>query len=228
MRKISICFFSLIFAVLPVNARGGKDDGEAKEEAPLYGGTYVSLDLFNPVSHFLGTRFVQGEAAVDVNIKNAFFPVIELGYGGVSYDNGEGLDYKSSAPYFRVGLNYNTMAKKLRENHFYIGARYGFSAFKYDIRSNGLIDPVWSAPITYDRLGQKAFGQWIELVAGVRVQIKNNFMMGWSVRLKRMIGNVSNGDNEAWYIPGYGYNGTTAYGATYSIIYKFSASKKTK
>lgn len=227
MRTISICFFSLFLILLPIKAKDDKPKEEA-EPIPTYGGTYLNVDLFNPISHFLGTRFIQGEASVDVNIKNTIFPIIELGYGGVNYDNGDGLAYKSAAPFVRIGLNYNTMAKKRRENHFYIGVRYGFSAFKYDITSHGLSDPVWPDDIDFTRLGQKSFGQWIELVAGIRVQIKGNFMMGWSIRLKRLISNTNHGDNEAWYVPGYGYSGTTAYGATYSIIYKFNPRKRDK
>lgn len=227
MRKIFICFFSLILAFVSASAKDDKKE-DKDEEIPLYGGTYLNVDLFNPVSHFLGTRFIQGEVSVDVNLKNMIFPIIEVGYGGVNYDNSEGLAYQSSAPYFRIGVNYNTMAKKRRENHFYIGLRYAFSSFKYDITSNGLTDPVWPDEIEFNRIGQKSFGQWIELVAGIRVQIKNNFMMGWSVRMKRLINSTNHGDNEAWYIPGFGYSSTTAYGATYSLIYKFNASKSRK
>lgn len=232
MKIIYICFFSLLlFFISPAysqNSKKAKDKKESEEVIPFYQGTYVSIDVFNPISHFLGTRFIQGEASVDVNLKNMFFPVFEFGYGGVDYSNDSGLSYKSSAPYFRIGVNYNTMAKKKRENHFYIGARYGMSSFKYDIVSNGLVDEIWQTPIEFNRIGMKSFAHWIELVAGVRVQIVNNFMMGWSVRMGRLISSQGHGDNEPWYIPGYGYSSTSSFGATYTLTYKFDIKKLKK
>lgn len=236
MRRIFICFFSLIvfnlcfssflFAQDNKNSKGQKEDDT--EKTVIYRGTYASLDLLNPAMSLLGTKYLQGEVAVDVNLKNMFFPVAEIGYGNVSYKNDQGLTYKSRAPYFRVGLNYNVMAKKGTESHFYIGLRYGLSSFNYDITSQGLTDPVWPGEIDFNRSGKNAFAQWIELVAGVRVQIVRNFMMGWSVRLRREVSKSVFDDHEPWYIPGYGYSGTTSIGATYSLIYKFNIKSQNK
>lgn len=231
MSRISSCFFSFLLLFLPATAEAKADKAESEAEeapTPIYQGTYVSVDLLNPISHLIGTRFMQYEIAADVNLKNRFFPIIELGYGHVNNSSDNGLTYKSHAPYCRVGLNYNTMAKKKRESHFYAGVRYGFSRYQYDIHSSGLQDPVWNAPISFDRAGMKTFSHWLELVIGIRVQIKSNFMMGWSVRLKRALSLGDHGDNAPWYIPGYGYNAATAYGGTYSIIYKFDINRNKK
>lgn len=236
MRRIYICFFSLIvfsLCLVPdLFAQNGKKDKlkneEDAEKTEIYQGTYASLDLLNPAMSLFGTKYIQGEAAVDVNLKNMFFPIAEIGYGNVKYTNNQGLTYKSGAPYFRVGLNYNVMAKKGTESHFYVGLRYGLSAFSYDITSQGLTDPVWPGEIEFDRSGRNAFAQWIELVAGVRVQLVRNFMMGWSVRLRREVSKSVFEDHEPWYIPGYGYSGTTSIGATYSLIYKFNVKSRNK
>lgn len=227
MRTISIYFFSILI-ILSLPAFSQEKEKKEEDKSPLYQGTYVSLDVLNPFLKFINTEYIQAEASVDVNLKNMFYPVAEIGYGTVNYSNDNGLSYKSKAPFYRIGINYNIMNKKKSENHFYIGARYGLCGIKYDITSNGLKDPVWGTVTEFNRTGQKSFSHWIELVAGVRVQIYKNFMMGWSARLKRTISTKINGDNEPWYIPGYGYSGTTNIGMTYSIIYKINLTGKRK
>lgn len=227
MKTIYSCFFSLLFIVLAIPAHSqttaeNSNTPDEKEKEQIYQGTYVTLDVLNPFLKFINTEYVQAEAAVDINLKYAFYPVAEIGYGTVNYSSDNGLSYKSSAPFYRIGLNYNIMSKKKSENHFYVGIRYGLCSMKYDITSNNLKDPIWDSNIEFNRTNMSSFSHWIELGAGVRVQIYKNFMMGWSARLKRTISTKTNGDNEPWYIPGYGYSSTTSIGMTYSITYKFN------
>ena len=58
-----------------------KKDTDA-EAFPLYNGVTVSVDLWGIGSKVLGGDFLSSEVAVDVNLKNRFFPIVELGYGG--------------------------------------------------------------------------------------------------------------------------------------------------
>jgi len=54
-----------------------------KEVFPLYNGTFVGVDLYGIGSKAFGGDFLNSEVSVDVNLKNRFFPVVELGYGEV-------------------------------------------------------------------------------------------------------------------------------------------------
>ena len=73
---------------------------EVDEEAfPLYNGVTVSVDLWGIGSKAFGSDFLSSEVAVDVNLKNRFFPIVELGYGGTDAWNDNGTHYKSNAPY---------------------------------------------------------------------------------------------------------------------------------
>jgi hypothetical protein len=88
------------------------------------------------------------------------------------------------------------MYKKQRENHLFVGFRYGASSFNYDVETTPLQDPIWpgqtsnpdivdgiwGGSLPYRHTGLKGSMQWFELVAGVRVQIFKDFMMGWTVR----------------------------------------------
>ncbi len=97
-----------------------KRDQKKKEVAeidtiPLYNGTYVGVDLYGVGSKLLGGDFMSSEVSVAVNLKNKFIPTIEFGMGGTDTWSETGIHYKSKmAPFFRIGVDYNTMAKKKR------------------------------------------------------------------------------------------------------------------
>ena len=140
-----------------------------------------------------------------------------------------GIHYKSAAPYFRVGADYNVV-----KEYLYVGLRYGFSSFKYDISSTpfsdpiyggsmanpGLIDGIWGGSVPYHYNGLKSNMQWLELVAGVNVQIYKSFYMGWTLRFKfKTAGSISEHGNP-WYVPGFGEYDSSNIGITYTLIYK--------
>ena len=59
-----------------------------------------------------------------------------------------------------------------------------------------------------------------EIGAGIKVEIAKGFKMGWSVRYKARINVVNSGNSNVGYIPGFGKNRHTCFGATYSLIYE--------
>ena len=121
---------------------------EVDEEAfPLYNGVSVSVDLWGIGSKAFGSDFLSSEVAVDVNLKNRFFPIVELGYGGTDAWNDNGTHYKSNAPYFRIGMNYNALFKKKFKNYLFVGLRYAMSSFKYDIATLSVDDPIYGGGI---------------------------------------------------------------------------------
>ena len=182
-----------------------KRDQKKKEVAeidtiPLYNGTYIGVDLYGIGSKLLGGDFMSSEVSVAVNLKNKFIPTFEFGMGGTDTWNETGIHYKSKmAPFFRIGVDYNTMAKKKEKNSYlYAGLRYAFSSFKYDVSTMPADDPIWGdavgnpslgdgywgGSVPFSHLGMKGSVQWLEIVLGVKVRIYKNFNMGWSVRMK--------------------------------------------
>ena len=202
---------------------------------PFYNGTYIGVDLYGIGSKILGGDLLSSEINVAVNLKNMFLPTVDVGFGTTDSWSDTGIHYKSSAPFFRIGVDYNTMAKKKEKNSFlYVGLRYGFSHMKYDISSLAIQDPafggemgnpsqedgIWGGSVPYDHPGQKATMQWFEFVAGVRVQIYKSFYMGWAVRMKyKLSASVSEYGNP-WMVPGFGKYNSNNMGVTYSLIYK--------
>ena len=208
---------------------------EPKEIVPLYNGTYIGVDLYGIGSKLLGGDLLSSEINVAVNLKNMFLPTVDVGFGTTDSWSDTGIHYKSSAPFFRIGVDYNTMAKKKEKNSYlYVGLRYAFSSFKYDVSTLPANDPIWGdvignpsleddywgGSVPFSHLGMKGSVQWLEIVLGVKVRIYKNFNMGWSVRMKYKT-KASIGEYGApWYVPGYGKYKSHNMGITYSLIYK--------
>lgn len=220
-----ISLAALLVLSIPLSAQTQKQIKQPlkvfKENIPLYNGTFVGVDLFGIGSKAFGGNSISSEVSVDVSLKNRFFPIAEVGFGKTDMDK-NGISYQSSAPYFRLGMNYNLMYKKNNLSHIYIGARYGFSSLSYDVKGPALTDDIYptsnNTPFVYN--GEKTNAHWMELLFGIRAQVHKNFLMGWSLRYKARISVKENEHSTPEYIPGFGNNKSTNFGATYSLIYK--------
>lgn len=213
-----------------------KDKPVEIDTIPLFNGAYIGVDLYGPGSKLLGGDFMSSEVSLAVNLKNKFIPTVEFGMGATDTWNETGIHYKSkAAPFFRIGLDYNTMAKKKEKNSYlYAGLRYAFSSFKYDVSTMPADDPIWGdvignpslgddywgGSVPFDHKGMKASVQWLEIVVGVKVRIYKNFNMGWSVRMKYKTSASTGEYGDPWYVPGYGKFKSNNMGITYSLIYK--------
>lgn len=245
--NITISLLLLFFIGLPIQAQQPRSTPTPKRDQikkaevvvdsiPFYNGTYIGVDLYGPGSKMLGGDFLSSEISVGVNLKNKFIPTVEIGFGSTDTWGENGIHYKSNtSPFFRIGADYNTMAKKKEKNSYlYAGLRYGFTSFKYDVSSMpfddpiwgdqianpGLTDGIWGGGASYDHLGMKATVQWLELVVGVKVKVYKSFYMGWALRMKYKISDSISEYGAPWYVPGYGKYKSNNMGITYSLIYK--------
>lgn len=190
------------------------------DSVPVFQGISLSLDAVGPGGAVLGSDFTYAEAAIEVNLLNRFFPIVEIGYGSTDATNEDTeLHYKTAAPYFRIGANYNVQHKKKLPGYIFAGARLAYSAFSYDVDGPSMADPVWGGEIPFHFTGIKSHALWGEVMAGVRAQVYKNFHMGWSFRYKVRLNVKETPNSSPWYIPGYGANGSTKFGVTYNLIY---------
>src|SRR3712207_508197 len=116
----------------------------------------VSADIVGPIQMAV-SDYGQFEVQARVDLKDKYFPVVELGYGKADADEPSShIHYTSKAPYFRIGCDYNMMRNKHDRYRIYLGARYGYSNFKFDIEHPGIVDPVWHNNVPYGVKGDKA------------------------------------------------------------------------
>lgn len=227
-RQIStyiIALLTLSSLIAPLQGHAQEKKILTKEEwkaTPLYQGTMVGIDVAGLASKILGSDITSTEASVMINLKNRFFPVAELGFGSINTTNEEtDIHYKASAPYFRVGMDYNVFYQKpYLPGYFTVGLRYGFSTFEYDVVAPPLTDPNWghtSVPVSYE--GVKTNVSWGELAVGLKANVFKGFYMGFSARYRVRLSMKKNENSEPYYTPGFG-KGKTNIGIAYHIVYQ--------
>ena len=214
---ISSVTVSLLLA-LPSHAQQPlSTEMEEGDSVPFLKGFAVSVDLVGPIQRLLGD-YGQLEAALRVNLHDQYFPIVEVGIGNAKHDDVvTHISYKSTAPYFRLGMDYNLLKDKHDIYRIYGGGRYALSYFKYDISHPGVIDPIWKTEVPYGANGVKCHYHWLEFSIGVDAKIWGPFHMGWSVRYRRRLIYDSGSLGNVWYVPGYGESGKTCLGGTFNL-----------
>lgn len=211
-----------------------KKDAQDEVYYPLYNGVSVGVDLWGSGSKLLGGDFLSMEVIVDVNLKNRFFHIAEIGYGSTDTWSENGIHYKSSAPYFRIGMDYNTLFKKKFDHKLLVGLRYGATSFKYDVEAPSVSDPIfggslgnpnlvdniWGGSLPFNYKGMKGSMQWLEFCVGIRAHVLDALYMGWSIRFKFRMSSSPDEHGDPWYVPGYGKYGSNTMGVTYTITCK--------
>ena len=201
---------------------------------PLYNGLSIGMELWGIGNHALGGDFLSSEVAMDINLKNRYLPTLELGYGRTNSWGEKGIHYKSSAPYFRIGMDYNTLYKKKHGHLLLVGLRYGVSSLEYDIEAMEVNDPVyggtidnpnlkddiWKGSLPYSHKGMKGSMQWAEFCVGLRAHVWKALSMGWSLRFKFKLFATSGQYGNLWYMPGFGKYDSNTLGVAYTITYK--------
>lgn len=232
MKKKSISTYIIALLTLssliatPVHAQSKPNKPLTAEEwkaTPLYQGTMVGIDIAGIASKAFGSDITSTEAYATVNLKNRFFPVAELGYGSIdTTDDETDIHYKASAPYVRLGMDYNVFyLKPYLPGYFTVGLRYGFTSFKYDVTSPPLTDPNWEGiTVPLDYQGVKTNVGWAEAVVGLKAQVYKGFHIGFSVRYKMRLSMTKHENSEPYYIPGFGRGEKSNIGITYNLSYQ--------
>lgn len=196
---------------------------------PLLAGVSVSANL---AGAFLKTFTSSGtyEAALRLNFRNKYFPIVELGLGSANQTSETTqLHYQTSAPFGRIGLDYNLKRDKLSKNRVFVGARYGFSAFNYDLSGTPVQDTHWKTerPFQFRSISDNV--HWGELVFGLETSLWRFVHLGWSVRYQMRLYEHNTEIGRAWHVPGFGRNDESShfYG-TFQLVFDLTHFKKPK
>lgn len=200
-----------------------------KDSTQIYNGWSAHVDIASPLMGLaIDKGVLTGEASVDVNLSNRFFPILEMGYGTVNSQVTNGSTYSASAPFVRLGMNFNLLKSKDKNgnltphrNYAYLGMRYGMSLVNYQLTNVPITRGYWNENQLLSLDGKNAYAGWGELVAGVRVDMAKGFTMGWSVRMKLFLHTSLDEKQLLWYVPGYGNSSGNTFTLNYTLGYTY-------
>lgn len=193
-------------------------------DSAVYQGIQIKLDILNSILEPARTHgnMQTYEAAMNVRLKNRFYPTIELGYSGGKATI-EPTTYQGYGGFVRLGMDLNTMKKNQNLPHaLLVGLRIATAYQQYDLTQVKMNDTFWGEMPYKDFTQQTHCDAWGEVVAGCHVNIASGLMMGWYIRLKLLITRTEkNNGPMPYYIPGFGYRDDTNWGLNYYIGWKF-------
>ena len=238
MRRTSIFIFSLCCFVVTASLAQPTKKDTVPVKSERYG-IRVGADLYKLARSVYDKDYKGLELVADYRLTRKFYLAAELGNENKTTDDAR-LNFTTKGTFIKAGFDYNTYENWLdMENMVYIGLRYGLSSFSQELNSYKIYDtnPYFGeAPNIV--AAQKFSGltaSWIEVVAGVKVELFQNFYVGFSARLNRMVSNKQPGNFENLYIPGFNrtYSGDFGVGFNYTVsyfipLYKSKVSPKEK
>ena len=197
-----------------------KTPTEKADTIALFRNIAVSADVVG-LAQLAFSDYGQYEAAMRLNLRDKYFPVVEIGYGKANAEDvATKLSYKTSAPYGRIGLDFNIAKNKHDDYRIYGGFRYALTYYKFDILGHDLTDPVWGDKVDFEAHDVKANYHWIEGVFGVDAKIAGPLRLGWSFRYRRHLFGNNGTMGNTWYVPGYGKQGGTRMGGSFNVTFE--------
>lgn len=190
-----------------------------KDSIPFFRGFSVSFDLVGPAIMMLSDHG-EYEGALRVNLHDQWFPIFELGLGRANHERDDvtGISYKTSAPYFRIGMDWNLLKKKHQSNRLFAGLRWAYTNYKCDIICDNLPDPIWLSEAGFGVRDMKCYMHWFEVVFGIDAKIFGPLHLGWNVRYKRKLFHDEGELGNTWYVPGFGTNDSDNISANFNVI----------
>lgn len=194
-------------------------------------GLRVGLDLNKVARAFYENKYAGMEISADYRIAPSYYLAGEFGHES-KYTSDEQLDFTTQGSYFKVGFDYNAYENWMdMENMIYIGMRYGVATFSQTLERYRIYDRNIYFPEQWVSTNQKQSGlssQWLEFVVGVKAKLFNNFFLGFSARVNRMISQQKPDNFDNLYIPGFNrtYDGDFGVGFNYTLSYLIPIYKK--
>ncbi|WP_019039353.1 DUF6048 family protein [Psychroflexus tropicus] len=197
-------------------------------------GLTVSLDLSRIGQSFWGDDYQGIEIAADYRYSENLYIAGELG-NEVSTYNEENLVNETDGSYIKLGVNYNIYDNWIgMTNLIYVGFRYGFATYSQNLQNYTIYtrDDFFEPDVrTVDQTFGNLTASWLELQAGIRVNIFGNFYMGAHVQLKNLVSSTDIPNFDNLYVPGFRRtydNSSIGAGWGYSISYLIPVYSKTK
>lgn len=134
-------------------------------------------------------------------------------------------DFTTQGSFFRLGVDLNLIKNDPKVQAATVGLRYGRSQFDNTL-SFTQYDSLYGN-YSYQGANSGISAHWIELAAGLRAHVWNNFYMGFTYRMKFRLRVENEGQFTAYEVPGYGIRGRDPWsGFNYYLMYRIAWREK--
>ena len=248
MKKLHIWVFyiSILGYGFPILAQEKLKESSSKKEtlkdsinpikkAPL--SLRFGLDLYRIGLTQFSNDYSGLELVGDFKISKEFYLAVEIGREEATKQS-EQVNFTTDGSYYKLGFDYN-MYENLAglDNQVHLGLRFATSNYRHILNKYTLLDrtPFWPNSANEVTNGfatgkrDDLNAQWLEFVAGFKVQLLKNIYLGLSIRLNRLINDTVPENFDNIYIPGFNQKtDENKFGAgfNYSLTYKIPISFK--
>jgi len=199
MQRILKYISSLLLLILLSNSLSAQEPG-SRIRGPRIGYDVGGLALL-----YLDPGRMIHTISVDYEVLQDIYPVAEFGLQNVLFDR-DNYSYSSNGLFARVGVDVNLLKYENPNVYemFYAGIRYGLSYMTHKADNISVPDDYFSGISGGSIPEQQVNTHWISFVGGVKVEVFNNFFMGWSVLANFKLIQVNNENMNPYNIPGFG------------------------
>lgn len=206
-----------------------KEKRKMEIQEPILSSITFNADLFGFAYSIFSKGITSTEFGMEIGFRNHYFPTFEIGYLWADADaTSGGVNYKTKAPYFRIGMDYNMMYKKHQNYFITLGLRYGHSNFNYSVTGMKFESPYHGTTLYFDENNVISKADWFEFVFGLRAMFWKNFGMSWSLRFKMPLRITDNTNSQPWFVPGYGKNRETSILGSYRLLFNIPFKMRNK
>jgi len=196
----------------------------------------LGVDLFKPIKSSSNGDNLNYEIVGDLQLTENLYLAGEYGIVDRIIED-ENINFNSYGSFLRIGFNYNMFENWVgMDNSIYLGLRYATSNFSnkiinYTVRNqdsyfSNLVENDFQT-IEYSGLS----GNWIEIVAGLKVETFKNVYLGFSLRLNKLLSDSEPDNFDTLFIPGFNKvtdENTFGSGFNYTLTYSIPLRKKKK
>jgi len=194
----------------------------------------LGFDVFKPIKSSSDGDNLNYEIVGDLQITENLYLAAEYGLTDRLIED-ENINFNSNGSFLRFGFDYNMFNNWVgMDNSIFFGLRYGSSNFSNKIESYNVrnSDAYFSNFVdnNYQTIDHSNLtGNWLEIVAGVKVETFNNVYLGFSLRLNKLLSTQKPENFDNLYIPGFNKvtdDNTFGSGFNYTLTYSIPLRKK--
>ena len=194
----------------------------------------LGFDVFKPIKSSSDGDNLNYEIVGDLQITENLYLAAEYGLTDRLIED-ENINFNSNGRFVRIGFDYNMFKNWVgMDNSIFLGLRYGTSNFSNKIESYNVrnSDAYFSNFVdnNYQTIDHSNLtGNWLEIVAGVKVETFNNVYLGFSLRLNKLLSTQKPENFDNLYIPGFNKvtdENTFGSGFNYTLSYSIPLKKK--